>query len=64
MPDQEMPDRLLGTCDECKSWFLIDAVREVMIPLPVEDLLHREQAPTGQSRCGTTTRVAVSSLRT
>ena len=24
-PDPETPDRLLGTCDECKSWYLMDA---------------------------------------
>jgi len=23
-PDTEMPDRLLGTCDKCKTWYLFD----------------------------------------
>ena len=23
-PDPETPDRLLGTCDECKSWYLLN----------------------------------------
>jgi hypothetical protein len=32
-PDPELPDRLLGTCDDCKSWFLIDLAEEIVIPL-------------------------------
>ena len=32
-PDPELPDRLLGTCDECKSWFLVDAAEGTVIPL-------------------------------
>ena len=32
-PDTELPDRLLGTCDDCKSWFLIDVARGIVIPL-------------------------------
>jgi uncharacterized protein YbaR (Trm112 family) len=35
-PDPEMPDRLLGTCEECKSWYLIDAESGVMALLPCE----------------------------
>ena len=23
-PDEALPDRLLGTCDECKGWFLLN----------------------------------------
>lgn len=23
-PDSEMPERILGTCDECKAWYLFD----------------------------------------
>ena len=23
-PDPEMPERILGTCDECKTWYLFD----------------------------------------
>jgi hypothetical protein len=25
-PDPDLPTRLLGTCEECKSWFLLDLV--------------------------------------
>ena len=24
-PDPDLPDRLLATCDDCKSWFLTDS---------------------------------------
>jgi hypothetical protein len=24
-PDPELPDRLLATCDDCKSWYVTDA---------------------------------------
>ncbi len=33
-PDSELPDRLLATCDECKSWFLADSEGTVLIPIP------------------------------
>jgi hypothetical protein len=37
-PDTEIPERLLGTCEACGRWYLIDAVSEtdeaVMISLP------------------------------
>ena len=33
-PDEEQPDRLLGTCPHCSSWFLIDAASCVMYLLP------------------------------
>jgi hypothetical protein len=39
LPDPDLPDRLLGTCEACKSWFLIDAGRGVMVLLPCEELL-------------------------
>ena len=38
-PDEECPDRLLGTCDECRAWFLIDAAGKVMVRLPNEEEL-------------------------
>ena len=38
-PDEECPDRLLGTCDECRAWFLIDAAGKVMVRLPDEEEL-------------------------
>jgi hypothetical protein len=34
-PDPDLPDRLLGTCDECKSWFLIEGVECMPVPLSV-----------------------------
>jgi len=33
-PDPELPDRLLATCDDCKSWFLTNADGTVSKPLP------------------------------
>jgi uncharacterized protein YbaR (Trm112 family) len=41
-PDPEMPERLLGTCEACKSWYVIAAERGVMALLPCERLLGRE----------------------
>jgi hypothetical protein len=38
-PDERLPDRLLGACDSCRAWFLIDAVAAVMIRLPDRDAL-------------------------
>jgi len=32
-PDPELPDRLLATCDECKSWYLADSSGEALTPL-------------------------------
>jgi hypothetical protein len=29
-PDPEWPDQLLGTCHECRSWFLLDGERSVV----------------------------------
>ncbi len=33
-PDEQLPERLLGTCSKCHSWYLIDAAEGVMILLP------------------------------
>lgn len=33
-PDENLPDRLLGICPECRAWFLIDGASEVMVKLP------------------------------
>ena len=33
-PDAEQPERLLGTCEACKAWYLIDAADKAMLPLP------------------------------
>jgi hypothetical protein len=32
-PDPELPDRLLATCDECKSWYLTDSQVQALTPL-------------------------------
>lgn len=34
MPDPDQPDRMLGTCLTCKSWFLIDRDEGVMFLMP------------------------------
>ncbi len=44
-PDPRLPDRLLGTCEGCKSWHLIDGKRGVMALLPDEEAL-RNLNPT------------------
>ncbi len=33
-PDTELPDRLLATCDDCKSWFLANSDGTVLKLLP------------------------------
>lgn len=33
-PDPSRPDRLLGVCEECASWFLIDPHRCLIYPIP------------------------------
>jgi hypothetical protein len=37
-PDMELPERLLGICEQCKRWFLIDMVSDqgegTMVRLP------------------------------
>jgi uncharacterized protein YbaR (Trm112 family) len=38
-PDENLPDRLLGTCPDCRTWFLIDGATEVMVKLPDESIL-------------------------
>jgi hypothetical protein len=35
-PEPRSPDRLVGTCDECESWFLIHATARLMLRLPGE----------------------------
>lgn len=55
-PDMELPERLLGVCESCKHWYLIDLVREVnegvMVWLPDNEVvreLSRENPPAGIS---------------
>ena len=33
-PDAELPNRLLATCEECKSWYLTDPDGTDLIPIP------------------------------
>jgi hypothetical protein len=33
-PDKDLPDRLLGTCEVCKSWFLMDAGGQLLFAMP------------------------------
>jgi hypothetical protein len=40
-PDPEQPDRLLGTCEDCGTWYLIDGELCVMIALPDARSLRR-----------------------
>lgn len=35
-PDEQLVDRLLGTCPDCFAWYLIDAVKGLMVLLPDE----------------------------
>jgi hypothetical protein len=32
-PDPELPDRLLGTCEECKSWYLTNPRGTTLSPV-------------------------------
>ena len=34
--DVELPNRLLGTCESCKTWYLIDLEEGLMLLLPGE----------------------------
>jgi hypothetical protein len=36
-PDVNAPERLLGTCDDCGAWHLIDAERGMTVLLPDAD---------------------------
>jgi hypothetical protein len=49
-PDEQWPQRLLGTCADCHAWFLIDAAREIMIQLPDEEELRGCSGSAGQHR--------------
>lgn len=41
VPDADTPERLLGACARCSSWFLIDHDAELMIPIPSSRQLAR-----------------------
>jgi uncharacterized protein YbaR (Trm112 family) len=38
-PDERLPDRLIGICDGCPSWFLIELNAATMLRLPDEGAL-------------------------
>jgi len=40
-PDEQMVDRLIGTCPDCLAWYLIDAEKGNMALLPDENDLRR-----------------------
>jgi len=55
-PDLDAPDRLLGVCERCKHWFLIDVLAdmtgEIMVRLPDVEViraLSRENPEDGIS---------------
>jgi hypothetical protein len=33
-PDPDSPDRLVGTCEGCRAWFLIDTATGLMVRIP------------------------------
>lgn len=43
-PDPESPERLLGTCDTCGSWHIMDCDRSVTVLLPDADALRDASA--------------------
>ena len=43
-PDGNAPQRLLGTCDSCGAWHLIDSDRALMVLLPNTDGFHNAEA--------------------
>jgi hypothetical protein len=32
-PDPQLPDRLLATCDECKSWYVRESAGAKLLPI-------------------------------
>lgn len=44
-PDRELPDRLLGICGGCGSWFMIDSRAGLMLRLPDPPDLRNHRAP-------------------
>jgi hypothetical protein len=43
-PDGNAPQRLLGTCDSCGAWNLIDCDRALMVLLPDTDRFDNAEA--------------------
>jgi len=42
-PDPNAPERLLGTCEACGAWHLIDYDRDIKVLLPDVDGLHNAE---------------------
>ena len=57
-PDERLPERLLGVCRSCFTWFLIDAATRTMLRLPGQD------APGNAGRVSTADRLGRSTDRT
>jgi hypothetical protein len=49
-PDPHLPDRLLGTCDRCKSWYIIDAAAGLRLFPPSGESLGRLEAMSQESQ--------------
>ena len=43
-PDPDYPERMLATCPDCRSWYLIDCVAGAMVLLPSADELSTARA--------------------
>jgi hypothetical protein len=41
-PDPDLPDLLLGTCEDCRSWYVMDTSKGEMVRVPLEDLFAEE----------------------
>ncbi len=59
-PDLTLPERLLGVCEQCKSWFLIDLVPDqsagLLLRLPDTEVIRQltvEYLPEGDSKKST-----------
>jgi hypothetical protein len=48
-PDTDRPGRLLGACEECGHWFLIDAEADAIVQLPGAEQLRSALAEAGES---------------
>jgi hypothetical protein len=46
-PDVQSPDHLLGTCDGCPAWFLLDLAAGVMLRLPAVEALREPSLRRG-----------------
>ena len=55
-PDVEFPDRLLGICEKCRCWSVLDLLpfenEVVLVLLPGQDLLHNIESSQAAPRAG------------